>query len=1041
MKLLTPFVLFLGLASGPLSAAPLEFNRDVRPILSDKCFGCHGPDSGHRKAGLRLDLRDAAIKPAKSGDVPLSPGNPDGSQILTRICSTDKEEVMPPPEAKLEPLSKAEIETLRRWVSEGAEYQPLWSFIPPKQDKQPVDPLSIRIDGLIQKRLKDRGITQRQEATPDRLLRRVTLDLTGLPPSPADVRAYLADNQPGAYERAVDRLLKSSSYGERWASDWLDVSRYADSYGFQVDRDRSVWPWRDWVVNALNRNLPFNDFVTWQLAGDLLPSPTEEQILATSFNRLHQQEAEGGSVEEEYRVEYVADRVQTFATAFLGLTFECAKCHDHKFDPISQKEFYQMFAFFDDIDEAGLYSFFTGDAPTPAIRLLSPDTQTKLEELQRVVVQAETALKEADTQARTGFDSWLKQRTEAFAIPNEIGRFHSAKIGDNKLTNLIDSKKTASLSGENKSVEGRSEGTAAIQLSGDDELTLPVGSFNRSDPFTVSLWIQTPDPKERAVILHRSKAWTDAASRGFELLLEDGRLKWSLVRFWPGDAASIRTTTQLVPGRWTHVAITSDGSGKASGLRIFINGNAAQTEVIKDNLSRDITPGRENITLGARMRDRGFKNGLLDDLRIFERELSAMEIAATFSPSEANLLWTKASEQLSPLEKTRLFETFLLATPPDARREALHDLRDARIAVLKLLESQPEMSVMKDLPKPKKAFVLFRGQYDQRRDEVFADTPASLPKFPADSPRNRLGLARWLTSPDHPLLARVTVNRFWQSIFGRGLVRTSDDFGSQGTPPEYQGVLDALATEFIRSGWDVKALLKGIVMSQTYKQDSLGSPELTADDPENVLLARGSRFRLPAEAVRDTFLSASGLLSRKMGGAPVNPYESTEAFRPIPADKGEGSLRRSLYTRWRRTSPPPAMMAFDSARRAVCSAKRERTNTPLQALVLLNGTQYVEAARVLGERLHKAYADNLESMIEEAFLACLSRFPDAKEKTILTKLYNEQLNHFKAHQADAKALLNVGQAPVDRALPVAEVAAATILAQALLNHDGSVVKQ
>lgn len=1041
MKLLTPFVFFLGLASGPLSAAPLEFNRDIRPILSDKCFGCHGPDSGHRKAGLRLDLRDAALKPAKSGDVPLSPGNPEGSQILARIRSTDKDEVMPPPEAKLEPLSNAEIETLRRWVSEGAEYQPLWSFIPPKQEKEHKDPLSLRIDKLVRKRLQTRGITQRQEATPERLLRRVTLDLTGLPPSPSDVRAYLADKQPDAYSRAVERLLKSPSFGERWASDWLDISRYADSYGFQVDRDRAVWPWRDWVVNALNRNLPFNDFVTWQLAGDLLPSPTEEQILATSFNRLHQQEAEGGSVEEEYRVEYVADRVQTFATAFLGLTFECAKCHDHKFDPISQIDFYQMFAFFDDIDEAGLYSFFTADAPTPAIRLLSPDTQTKLRELQRSVAQAEAKLQEADANARTSFDSWLNQRTAVLSIPNEIGRFHSAKIGDNTLTNLIDSKKTVTLAGENKSVAGRSEDSAATQLSGDDELTLPVGNFNRSDPFTVSLWLQTPDRKERAVILHRSKAWTDAASRGFELLLEDGLLKWSLVRFWPGDAASIRTLTELVPGQWTHVVITSDGSGKASGLRIFINGNAAQTEIVKDNLSRDITPGRDNISLGARMRDRGFKNGLIDDLRVFERELSSLEIAATFAPSEANTLWTKTSDQLSPLERTHLFETFLSATPPDARREALHSLKDARNAVLKLLESQPEISVMKELPKAKKAFVLFRGQYDQRREEVFADTPASLRKFPPDSPRNRLGLAHWLTSPDHPLLARVTVNRFWQSLFGKGLVRTSDDFGSQGTPPEYQEVLDALATEFIRSGWDVKALLKEIVTSQTYKQDSHGSPELTVDDPENLLLARGPRFRLPAEAVRDTFLSASGLLSGKMGGAPVNPYESTEAFRPTPADKGEGSLRRSLYTRWRRTSPPPAMMAFDSARRAVCSAKRERTNTPLQALVLLNGTQYVEAARALGERLHRTYGGNLASLIEEAFLTCLSRFPDAKEREIVTTLYNKQLGHFQAHEAEARALLTVGQAPVDKTLPVAEVAAATILAQALLNHDGSVVKQ
>jgi hypothetical protein len=476
-------------------------------------------------------------------------------------------------------------------------------------------------------------------------------------------------------------------------------------------------------------------------------------------------------------------------------------------------------------------------------------------------------------------------------------------------------------------------------------------------------------------------------------------------------------------------------------MRVFVDGRAAEITVIKDNLSRDITPGRENITLGARMRDRGFKGGLVDDIRVFQRRLSPIEIAFIFKPELAQDLWKKPAEELSISEKDTLFETYLSSAASGERRDALASLKDARSAVLQLLETQPEISVMKDLPNPKKAFVLFRGQYDQRREEVFADTPSSLPKFPTNARKNRLGLAQWLTAPEHPLLARVTVNRFWQSLFGRGLVRTSEDFGSQGSQPEYQDVLDALAGEFIRNGWDVKALLKDIVLSKTYRQDSAADRNLIADDPENVILARGPRFRLPAEAVRDTFLSASGLLSPKIGGPPVSPYETSEAFRPSPADKGEGSLRRSLYTRWRRTSPPPAMMAFDSARRAVCSAKRERTNTPLQALVLLNGPQYVEAARVLGEKLHKSHGANLDAMIVEAFLACLSRTPDDKERKIVSSLYNEQLAYFRGHPNEASALLLVGQTPADKALPSAEVAAATVLAQTLLNHDGSIVKQ
>jgi hypothetical protein len=543
------------------------------------------------------------------------------------------------------------------------------------------------------------------------------------------------------------------------------------------------------------------------------------------------------------------------------------------------------------------------------------------------------------------------------------------------------------------------------------------------------------------VVLHRSKAWTDSASRGYELLIENGRLQWSLVRFWPGDAASIRSKTELTPGKWTHVAITSDGSGKASGLELFIDGQKTVVETIKDNLSRDINPSKENITLGARMRDRGFKNGLVEDIRVFQRRLSTYEISATFDARRAESVWTKGPEQLSPSEKTELLAAYLSANPSKEHSEALTALKTARDAVLQFLEKQREITVMQELPKPKKAFVLFRGQYDQRREEVEADTPAALPKFPTDAPHNRLGLARWLTDPNHPLLARVTVNRFWQSLFGRGLVRTSDDFGSQGTQPEYQEVLDALASEFIKSGWNIKTLLKEIVMSQTYRQDSLGAAELVADDPENTTLSRGPRFRLPAEAVRDTFLSASGLLSTKVGGPPVNPYETSEAFRPAAADKGEGSLRRSLYTRWRRTSPPPAMMAFDSARRAVCSAKRERTNTPLQALVLLNGPQYVEAARVLGESLHKTFGNNLEGMIEEAFLSCLSRFPDSREREIVSALYREQLAHFNTHKDEALKLLKVGQTPADNTLPAPAVAAATILAQTLLNHDGSIVKQ
>ena len=1025
-------------------AAPVEFNRDIRPILSDKCFGCHGPDSGHRKAGLRLDSREAALKPAKSGEAALLPGDPEKSPLLQRILSHDADEVMPPPKAKLQPLTTREKNLVKRWILEGAKYEPLWSFISLKPVAMPPPPTGVApehlrtpIDRLLFTRLAARNLHPRPEARPETLLRRVSLDLTGLPPSADEVRAFLADTTPGAYERAVDRLLASPAFGERLAVDWLDVARYSDSFGFQVDRDRDAWPWRDWVVDAFNRNLPFNAFVTWQLAGDLLPNPTEEQILATAFNRLHQQEAEGGSVEEEYRVEYVSDRVQTFATTFLGLTFECAKCHDHKFDPITQREFYQMFAFFDDIDEAGLYSFFTSDAPTPAIRLLSADGKKQAATLQRAVAEAEAHVPNSAKALLEAFPQWLAQRPLELSLPGELVRLNFTEAKGGKVPNAVDPAKPASVTGENKLVAGRNG--QVLQLSGDEAFNLPAGSFNRPDPFTVSLWMQAPELKERAVVFHRSKAWTDAASRGFELLLEDGHLKWSLIRFWPGDAASIRTRTPIKPGEWLHVSVTSDGSGRAAGLEIYVNGKPAQTEVLKDNLSRDHNPGRDNITIGERMRDRGFKDGLVDDVRVFNRKLSDFELQAVFDPAAADALWKKPVESLSASERDRLQAVYLAQHQEYAN--VLDTLRAARVEQLKFLEGQKEIMVMRDLPKPKKAFVLTRGEYAKRGEEVYAGTPTSLPAFPSDAPRNRLGLARWLTSPEHPLLARVTVNRFWQGLFGRGLVRSAEDFGSQGTQPEYPELLDWLAGEFIRSGWDTKTLFKTMVLSHAYRQESTAAAELLADDPENILLARGPRFRLSAEALRDTFLFASGLLSPKVGGAPVAPYELADAFRPAPPDKGEGSLRRSLYTRWRRTAPPPAMMAFDASRRAVCSARRERTNTPLQALVLLNGPQYVEAARVLGTRLHKTHEGRLDRMIEDAFLACLSRSPDTQEREIVRGLYNDQLAYFRAHPNEAASLLKVGQTPADPAVGAPEAAAATILAQALFNHDGSVVKQ
>ncbi|SKA76809.1 Planctomycete cytochrome C [Prosthecobacter debontii] len=1040
-------LLLLSLTALPGVAAELEFNRDIRPILSDKCFHCHGFDPKTRKAGLRLDEREAAVTEGH-----IVPGDAAKSVIIERVLTHDADEVMPPPESKLGRLTEREIATLQRWVNEGAKYQKHWSFIAPDQTQMPRWKAEAQaagevtpIDHLVKTGLKARQRQLQPPADAETLIRRASFDLTGLPPSATEVQAFTAKAQhdaQGAYADLISRLLASPAYGERMAVDWLDVARYADSYGFQVDRPREVWMWRDWVIRAFNDNLPLDQFITWQVAGDLLQNATEDQVLATAFNRLHQQESEGGSVEEEYRIEYVADRVQTFATAFLGLTFECARCHDHKYDPISQKEYYGLSAFLQNIDEAGLYSFFTQSAPTPAMKILDKPNKKKKSELEAKIAKLE---RDVGTPDRTELDTILQLRAGSpqsrdrvsASLEGQIAHFTFNNLDGNKLEdslnpsppqsreNVEDNKRVvaqttpsakapkkdpkakapetaATLKGENKLAPGRLG--QAILFTGDDPVDTPVGNFHRYDPFSLSLWIKTPDVKERAVVLHRSRAWTDAASRGYELLIEEGKLKWSLIHFWPGDAISIRAQQTLPLNEWVHVVVTNDGSSRANGLKIFINGQQAQVETIRDHLTKDITGGGgDTISLGERFRDRGFKGGAVDDLWVFSRDVS--------QPLDAGL------------------------------KSKLADLKEARRELTELMDGAPEIMVMQELPQPKKAYVLFRGEYDKRGEEAPPVTPASLSPYPKDAPKNRLGLARWLTSPEHPLVARVIVNRLWHSLFGRGLVKTSEDFGSQGEKPLYPELLDYLALRLIESGWDVKALLREIVSSEVYRQRSIADPALMADDPENQWLARGPRFRLPAEMIRDNALAASGLLGRQVGGPPVNPYEMTEAFKPVEVSKDTSVYRRSVYTTWRRTSPPPAMVAFDAPRRAVCSAKRERTDSPLQALILLNGTQYVEAARALGESLHREAQGKLETMIEQGFLRCLSRRPDAREREICTQLYQDQRKHYQAHPQEAEALLQHGNSKPTPDLPLAESAAATILAQALMNHDACVVKR
>ena len=1028
----------------------ISFNRDIRPILSENCFACHGPDSGTRQAGLRLDTFEQATAELDSGGRAIVPQDPAISELLARIVSDDPDAVMPPPETKIGRLTDEQVETLKRWVAEGAAYEPHWALVPPVRPALAAGDTRHPIDAIVIEKLATRSLSPQPEADKTTLIRRVSFDLTGLPPTPSEVETFVADAAPDAYEKLVDRLLASPRYGERMAADWMDLARYSDSYGFQLDRPRpTMWPWRDWVIHAFNRNLPWDQFALWQVAGDLLPNATDEQVLATAFNRLHPQEAEGGSVEEEYRVNYVNDRVTTFGTAFLGLTLECCRCHDHKFDPLTQRDFYSLFAFFDDIDEAGLYSFFTQAVPTPKTRILDGATATALSQADAACGARAAELADREAAVRKAVAEWvggtqtkpdLLTGDQVGMIPAEIVRLgFDARTDEGGFADQLGSKETASSPAENVLVEGRFG--KAIKLTGDHPVQTRVGNFHRSHPFTVSLWMLAPIAYERAVVFHRSQAWTDAGSRGYELLVADGHLRWSLIHFWPGDAASVRAAEPLPVGDWVHVAVSSDGSGRAAGLRIFVNGHPVATEIVRDSLTREITGGGgDHISIGERMRDHGLKDGLIDDFRVFERALSPLEILETCAPGSIH-------DTLDARTSAELLGDYLAAafdTPAAIGREALKDARRRRDD---LAEKPAEIMVMRDLPQPKVAYVLERGDYANRGAAVAPDTPASLPPFPASQPKNRLGLARWLVDPDHPLLARVTVNRLWQSLFGIGLVQSPEDLGSQSTRPEYPEVLDLLAWRFSHAtaagglGWDLKALVKTIVLSRTYRQRSIADPQTMADDPLNVWLARGPRHRLPAEMIRDGALAACGLLVEQLGGPPVKTYDMPESFKPEAADTGDALYRRSLYTFWRRTGPGPMLESFDVPKRVACVAKRDTTNTPLHAFVLMNGPQFVEAARVLAERLLAEHDGEAERALDRAFLLLTSRRPDDAEKLILRRMHAGQREWYATRPDDAALVVAIGDRQCDASLPAVDVASLAGVINTLLNYDETVVKR
>ncbi len=1035
----------LGIGAAISLAAEVSFNRDIRPIMSDTCFLCHGRDAGNREADLRLDRPEDAYAD-RDGAPAIVPGDPANSLLIWMINAEDEEERMPP-QKHARQLTGTEKNLFYQWIEEGAPYDQHWSFKPlPQQITVPANSgnwAKNEIDHFIAVGIAGKNLKPAPESSREKWLRRVTFDLTGLPPTLDEIDHFLADESDGAFENVVDRLLSSPAYAERMTGEWIDVARYSDSYGYQRDHDRSVWPWRDWVIDAFKANMPYEEFIKLQLAGDLLPDPAQHEIIPTAFNRLHAHKMEGGIVLEEYRVEYVADRTQTFSTAFLGLTMECARCHDHKYDPFSTEDYYSLSSFFANIDEAGLISYFTEAVPTPAMPISNPGADEALAATQKEVTRLKGKLERVKKRAAQSreFKSWMTQRPQ-LGWPGLVADISFDERDGETLVNSVVPDHAPTSSELNLLVPGIAN--KAIQFTGDDAVEVPeVGHFNRENPFSAALWIRPKQISARENIFSRGGGADDAASLGYEFLLLDGKPTASIIHYWPGNGIRVQAKEPIKAGQWHHVAVTYDGSSHADGIRLYVNGQSVDVTIIRDHLTRQITEwtgDRPNLVIGQRYRDRGFVGGQVDEFRMFDRELVSAEVRELYDGSHLQKLLRKHVDLLEEHERTQLLEYFM-ATSYEPVGKIGRKLQAARAKWNRQMDELPALSIMRELPEPRPAYVLERGQYNARGEEVVAETPQILPPFPQDQPRNRLGLANWLTSADHPLAARVAVNRYWQVIFGQGLVRTPEDFGTRGAPPTHPELLDWLARDFVDHGWNLHRLLKQMVCSATYRQTTQVDEITRLKDPNNETFCRSNPDRLSGEMIRDNALAVSGLLAKKIGGPPVKPYELAVSFKPVDPDQGDGLYRRSLYTLWKRNSPAPTMVTFDAPKRDVCTVKREATASPLQPLIILNGPQFVEASRVLAERLITEYPADGDAQIEKAFLLLTSRYPENNEFALLRDFLDHQVNEFRSDPEGAKRFLEVGQAPIPLEIDAIELAAKTVVINTLMNFNESIFQR
>jgi hypothetical protein len=1021
-----------------LSAAPkpVDFLREIRPIFSDACFQCHGPDDASRFGKLRLDTREGAFAKV------IVPGDAAKSLLIQRVAEQKSARRMPPPHAKIQ-LNPAQIDLLTRWVNEGATWQEHWSFLPARKQELPVVQTKNwgrnPIDRFVLARLEQEKLKPSGEADKATLLRRVTLDLSGLPPTPQEVDAFLADKSPNAYEKVVDRLLASPRFGEKMALHWLDLARYADTHGYHIDSHRQMWPWRDWLIAAFNRNMPYDQFTVWQLAGDLLPNATREQKIASGFNRNHVINYEGGAIPEEYQTEYVIDRVEATSTTWLGLTVGCARCHDHKYDPIQQKDFYRLYAFFNNISEKGLDGQRGNAAP---FLKLPTDTQETLEkEMTQAIATREKQLEAA--QVPQLMLEWEKTKLASMAAPSRQGLLAHYELEGN-FNDATGAYRHGRYLGLAPTATDGPVGQAA-QLDDAARIEIPPPpAFDADKPFSLAFWFRGGNKLEPMTILRQGSA--SGSSSGFEVANDEvfsiGDLRRGAhlvlrLRGVDGSRAEYISKDAFPYNDFSHFTVNHLGAGR---FEAFLNGEPFALQAGAGRLNGSFA-SREPFVLAQSI-------GAYDDLRLYDHPLTAVELRQLAIDEPVRQLLFQNGPKRSKAQAALLRE-YYLKYDASADLKALYARLNQLKAEKKALDEQiPSVMVMSELEKPRESFILNRGQYDAKGEKVEAGTPGFLPPMPASLPRNRLGLAQWLVDPNHPLTARVAVNRFWSYYFGNGLVKTVEDFGSQGELPSHAALLDYLATDFVASQWDVKALQKQILMSATYRQSSRLSPELRERDPENRLFARMSRFRLQAELVRDNALAVSGLLNPEIGGPSVLPYQPPGLWEEVSygaqftaqryeQSHGKDLYRRGMYSFWKRTLPPAELAIFDAPDREKCVARRSTTNTPLQALALWNDTTYLEAARALAqETLSKGGAQKLAYMFRRA----TARTPNALELKTLTEALAAQRQTYQTNPTAAAKLIRAGETKPMAGDPV-ELASWMAMASAILNLDEVLTKE